>query len=143
MRKSIIIITLLLFLSLVTCHTSYAQQAKSEDEVPQPSAEQQKTFTAAQIEAQKRFDEYKVIAQQASDLPSTATVQQRIESLYQLSVAESRSQLAAEHVSAILYYIMAQQKLSPDNYRAIVNKDGKLQFHRLSTSAVPSPSSVP
>lgn len=140
MFKKILIIFIV---SLVTCHSSLAQTSQTKPAAatssPAVTAEQQQFFTAAQTEEKKRFDEWQVEARKSTDLSQTATVEQRVESLYRTSVAQARYQFASEHVRAVIFFLMASLRLPPEEFRANVTEQGALRFERIPPAAKSSP----
>lgn len=118
-RKLIRVALALLFLSLMATIVGLAKAQQ-----PKPKADTEPTPTASQ---QSEF------AQAFRDASETKRT---------VADAQVRADAAQSRLDAIVFKIMAQLKLSPDDYQPQLDKDGKLGF-AVKPKPVPSPTPKP
>lgn len=94
--------------------------------------QQQKPTSGASVtvstEAQKQFTEAVAQAERAKADAEVATAR--------LEVAQTR-------VTALIFRLMAQLKLSPDEWQAVLTKEGELQFVKIQSSGAAAATPVP
>ncbi|MBA3240856.1 MAG: hypothetical protein H0T60_06475 [Acidobacteria bacterium] len=122
----------LIILSLSLCAGALAQQQPKGEATPAPAevfapAEAQKAFDEARLEEASAFKEWKGSSDRSDALHAKAEIKERITALFDIAEARRRHDVAAQAVLVKVYFIMAQLKLSPDEYRAQV-RDGRLVF---------------
>lgn len=127
-----IILTICFTLALCVCAVAQQPAPKAIQQpadVISTTPAQQKAFAEAQEKAQRAYKGWNAASERADALPADATMKERLEALFDIAEARRLHDVAAAEVRATVFYIMAQLKISPDEYDPGV-EGGGLVFKR-------------